>query len=148
MGSCRTVWGGHHKTSAGPSGLLTGTMCSPVSVRACVCVCVGGGQQATEFRKSGKTFYCTPPAKCSQAAIHYSQTLIDYLYLSQKDAAGFIMPTSRAFMLTSNLYSPVRPSCCLGLEVTILAVCATPMGADRIRRTEWLSTYTWVGVRV
>ena len=47
----------------------------------------------------GKTFYCTPPAKCPQMAIHYSQTLVDYFDLSQKAAAGFIMPTSSSFLL-------------------------------------------------
>ena len=99
-------------------------------------------QQTTAVR------LCTPPpAKCPQTAIHYSQTQVDYLYLSQKDAAGFIMPTSRAFMLISNLYSPVRPSCCASLEVAILAVSATPMGADRIRGTE-RSERIWVRVRV
>ena len=89
-----------------------------------------------------------PPAKLPQTAIHYSQTLVDYLYLSQKDAAGFIMPTSRTFMLKSDLYSPVRQSCCSSLEVAILAVSATPMGADRIRATERLNTCIWVRVRV
>ena len=66
-----------------------------------------------------------PLPKCSQMAIHYSQTLVDYLYLSQKDAAGFVMLTSRSFVLKPNHYSQVRLSACSSLEVTISAVCAT-----------------------
>ena len=57
------------------------------------------------------------------------------------------MPTSMAFMLISNLYSPVRPSCSASVEVAILAVSATPMGADRIRGTE-RPERIWVRVRV
>ena len=44
-------------------------------------------------------FLLYPPAKCPQTAIHYSQTLVDYFDLSQKAAAGFIMPTSSSFLL-------------------------------------------------
>ena len=105
-------------------------------------------QTRTAEPPRGKTFYCTPPAKCPQTAIHYSQTLVGYLYLSQKDAAGFIMPTSRAFMLKSNLYSPVRPSCCSSPEVAILAVSATPMGPIAFAGTERLNTCIWVRVRI
>ena len=47
-----------------------------------------------------KTLYCTPrAAKCPETAIHYSETLVDYFDLSQKAAAGFIMPTSSSFLL-------------------------------------------------
>ena len=44
-----------------------------------------------------------PPPKCSQTAIHHSQTLVDYLHLSQKDAAGLHNADIRVMRVKFNL---------------------------------------------